>query len=100
MEESQLIRNYRVRRDICVKDLFKKAIRSKALTVRLFNGSTWANLGNGYFIDRETKQELPDYKLYRHIKTAVSSGGMIFAKRMNPTQALQYTERPLKVKSW
>ncbi len=78
----------------------KKAIRSKALTVRLFNGSTWANLGNGYFIDRETKQELPDYKLYRHIKTAVSSGGMIFAKRMNPTQALQYTERPLKVKSW
>lgn len=78
----------------------KKAIRSKALTVRLFNGSTWANLGNGYFIDRERKQELPDYKLYRHIKTAVSSGGMIFAKRMNPTQALQYTERPLKVKSW
>lgn len=78
----------------------KKAIRSKALTVRLFNGSTWANLGNGYFIDRETKQELPDYKLYRYIKTAVSSGGMIFAKRMNPTQALQYTERPLKVKSW
>ena len=78
----------------------KKAIRSKALTVRLFNGSTWANLGNGYFIDRETKQELPDYKLYRHIKTAVSSGWMIFAKRMNPTQALQYTERPLKVKSW
>ena len=78
----------------------KKAIRSKALTVRLFNGSTWANLGNGHFIDRETKQELPDYKLYRHIKTAVSSGGMIFAKRMNPTQALQYTERPLKVKSW
>ena len=78
----------------------KKAIRSKALTVRLFNGSTWANLGNGYFIDRETKQELPDYKLYRDIKTAVSSGGMIFAKRMNPTQALQYTERPLKVKSW
>ena len=44
------------------------------------------------FIDRETKQELPDYKLYRHIKTAVSSGGIIFAKRMNPTQALQYTE--------
>lgn len=78
----------------------KKAIRSKALTVRLFNGSTWANLGNGYFIDRETKQELPDYKLYRHIKTAVSSGGMIFAKRMNPTQAVQYTERPLTVKSW
>ena len=78
----------------------KKAIRSKALTVRLFNGSTWANLGNGYFIDRETKQELPDYKLYRHIKTAVSSGGMIFAKRMNSTQALQYTESPLKVKSW
>lgn len=78
----------------------KKAIRSKALTVRLFNGSTWANLGNGYFIDRETKQELPDYKLYRHIKTAVSSGGIIFAKRMNPTQALQYTERSLKVKSW
>ena len=78
----------------------KKAIRSKALTVRLFNGSTWSNLGNGYFIDRETKQELPDYKLYRHIKTAVSSGGIIFAKRMNPTQALQYTERPLKVKSW
>lgn len=78
----------------------KKAIRSKALTVRLFNGSTWANLGNGYFIDRETKQDLPDYKLYRHIKTAVSSGGMIFDKRMNSTQALQYTERPLKVKSW
>ena len=74
----------------------KKAIRSKALTVRLFNGSTWANLGNGYFIDRETKQELPDYKLYRHIKTGV----MIFAKIMNPTQALQYTDRPLKVKSW
>lgn len=78
----------------------KKAIRSQALTIRLFNGSIWANLGNGYFIDRETKQELPDYKLYRHIKTAVSSGGMIFAKRMNPTQALQYTERPFKVKSW
>lgn len=78
----------------------KKAVRSKALTVRLFNGSTWANLGNGYFIDRETKQELPDDKLYRHIKTAVSSGGMIFAKRMNPAQALQYTERPFKVKFW
>ena len=58
----------------------KKAIRSKALTVRLFNGSTWANLGNGYFIDRETKQELPDYKLYRHIKQPCLQEGLFLPK--------------------
>ena len=78
----------------------KKAIRSKALTVRLFDGSTWANLGNGQFINRETKKELPDYKIYPQIKTAVSSGGMIVAKRMNAKQYLQYVERPTKVKTW
>lgn len=48
----------------------KKAIRSKALTIRLFDGSTWANLGNGQFINQETKKELPDYKIYPQIKTA------------------------------
>ncbi|MBF8807524.1 MAG: hypothetical protein IC227_02920 [Enterococcus lacertideformus] len=78
----------------------KKAIRSKALTIRLFDGSTWANLGNGQFINRETKKELPDYKLYSQIKTAVASGGIIFAKRMNATQSLQYMEQPVKVKAW
>lgn len=78
----------------------KKAIRNKALTVRLFDGSTWANLGNGQFINRETKKELPDYKIYPQIKTAVSSGGMLFAKRMNDKQYLQYVERPIKVKAW
>ncbi|EOS7780367.1 hypothetical protein FAE17_RS08170 [Enterococcus hirae] len=78
----------------------KKAIRSKALTIRLFDGSTWANLGNGQFINQETKKELPDYKIYPQIKTAVSSGGLIFAKRSNTKQNLQYVERPMKVKAW
>lgn len=69
----------------------KKAIRSKALTLSVYlNVSTWANLGNCYFIDREKqKQELPDYKLYRHIKTAVSSGGMIFAKKNESDTSIQ-----------
>ncbi|MEY8445502.1 hypothetical protein [Enterococcus ratti] len=78
----------------------KKAIRSKALTIRLFDGSTWANLGNGQFINQTTKKEISSDKIYPKIKTAVSSGGILFAKRMNAKQILQYVEHPIKVKTW
>ncbi|WP_275400662.1 hypothetical protein [Enterococcus faecium] len=78
----------------------KKDLQRKAITIKSFDGSLWANLGNGQFINRETKKILSVNQLYRQIRTVVFSGGIVSAKRKNRTDTLRYLEKPIKIKSW
>lgn len=78
----------------------KKDLQRKAITIKKFDGSFWANLGNGQFINRETKKILSIDQLYRQIRTAVFSGGVVSAKRKNRTDALRYLDKPIKIKNW
>lgn len=75
-------------------------IECRAITIRLFNKSIWANLGDGRFINRRSGDIQPINLLYRHARTAVASGGMVFAKRKTKNEALKWLAQPYKAKSW
>ena len=46
-------------------------LKRQAITIKLYNNSVWANLGDGRFINRQTKQIRPIFLLYRSTRTVV-----------------------------
>jgi hypothetical protein len=76
----------------------QKDIQRKAITIKLFDGSIWSNFGRGQFINQDTKKTISVNKIYYQIRTAVSSGGFVFAKRKVRERTLQYLEKPIKIK--
>ncbi|MGK0607122.1 hypothetical protein [Enterococcus gilvus] len=56
-------------------------LQDEATTVRLFDRSIWVNMNHGKFMNRRTKEEQSIIHLYPNIRTAVSPGGTVFAKR-------------------
>lgn len=78
----------------------KQMIISEAITIRLFDQSIWANLGNGLFVDRETTRTQSIHQLYRNIRTVIRSGGVVFAKRKRPSDSLNCLTHPYKAKRW
>ncbi|EPI04505.1 hypothetical protein D920_00205 [Enterococcus faecalis 13-SD-W-01] len=76
----------------------QKDVQRKAITIRLFDGSTWSNFNNGQFINQKTKKTVPLHKLYYQVRTVAASGGVVFAKRKINEQTLYYLEKPIKIK--
>lgn len=71
---------------------------SKAVTVRLFGKSTWANLGNGLFVrqDGETNEKKTIREIYPLIRT-ICWDNRVIAKRVKPKEKLLYLAIPFKI---
>ena len=82
------------------KSCSPELIRQRAITVRLTDGSIWANLGNGRFIHQKELKVVEIELIYSKIKTVVESGGIIIAKKKHLENSLKLVEPPLKVKDW
>ena len=61
-----------------------KILQESATTIRLFDRSIWVNMNHGRFLNRVTKEEQLIMRLYPKIRTAVTAGGVVFAKRKYP----------------
>ncbi|ELA94311.1 hypothetical protein [Enterococcus faecium] len=73
-------------------------LKRQAITIKLYNNSVWANLGDGRFINRQTKQIRPISLLYRSIRTVVGAGNCVIAKRKKKREGLLFLSRPYKLK--
>lgn len=73
-------------------------LKRQAITIKLYNNSVWANLGDGRFINRQTKQIRPIFLLYRSIRTVVGAGNCVIAKRKKKREGLLFLSRPYKLK--
>ena len=56
-------------------------LKRQAITIKLYDNSVWANLGDGRFIDRQTKKIRPVSLLYRSTRTVVGVNHQVIAKR-------------------
>ncbi|HFC9437053.1 TPA: hypothetical protein ACF1UP_002622 [Enterococcus hirae] len=81
------------RRFCTVEDLKRQAI-----TIKLYNNSIWANLGDGRFINRQTKQIRPISLLYRSTRIAVGVNHQVIAKRKKKQEGLLFLEKPYRIK--
>ncbi|EOS7963637.1 hypothetical protein D3I69_RS11480 [Enterococcus hirae] len=81
------------RRFCTVEDLKRQAI-----TIKLYNNSVWANLGDGRFINRQTKQIRPISLLYRSTRTVVGVNHQVIAKRKKKQEGLLFLEKPYRIK--
>ena len=61
-----------------------RKLQESATTVRLFDRSIWANVNHGKFLNCSTNEEQSIMRLYPEIRTAVTAGGVVFAKRKHP----------------
>ncbi|STE38105.1 hypothetical protein [Enterococcus mundtii] len=77
-----------------------KDIERNAITIRLFDKSIWANLGDGRFINPQTMNVKPISILYNNTRTVIQSGGVIYAKRPKKIDPLLQLEKPYKIKRW
>ncbi|MEB8419049.1 hypothetical protein NGG16_16565 [Enterococcus casseliflavus] len=73
-------------------------LKRQAITIKLYNNSVWANLGDGRFINRQTKQIRPISSLYRSTRTVVGANNQVIAKRKKKQAALFFLDRPYKMK--
>ncbi|MGA5592425.1 MULTISPECIES: hypothetical protein [unclassified Enterococcus] len=83
-----------------MKSCSPRLILQRAITVRLIDGSIWANLGNGKFVHQTDLTVKEIEVLYPKIKTVVESGGKIMAKKKHSAQSLVILDPPMKVKDW
>ncbi|EME8134931.1 MULTISPECIES: hypothetical protein [Enterococcus] len=73
-------------------------LKRQAITIKLYNNSVWANLGDGRFINRQTKQIRPISLLYRSTRTVVGVNHQVIAKRRKKRGCLLFLEKPYKAK--
>lgn len=73
-------------------------LKRQAITIKLYNNSVWANLGDGRFIDRQTKQIRPISLLYRSTRTVVGVNHQVIAKRKKKQEGLLFLEKPYRIK--
>jgi len=72
-------------------------VLTKAITIRLFDKSTWTNLGNGLFlkVGTEERTKKPIRLLYPQIR-AVTWNHSVIAKRIKPKEDLKFLKEPKK----
>ncbi|HFH9444976.1 hypothetical protein [Enterococcus faecium] len=73
-------------------------LKRQAITIKLYNNSVWANLGDGRFINRQTKQIRPISLLYRSTRTVVGVNHQVIAKRRKKRGCLLFLEKPYRIK--
>lgn len=73
-------------------------LKRQAITIKLYNNSVWANLGDGRFINRQTKQIRPVSLLYRSTRTVVGVNHQVIAKRRKKRGCLLFLEKPYRAK--
>ena len=73
-------------------------LKRQAITIKLYNNSIWANLGDGRFINRQTKQLRPISLLYRSTRTVVGVNHHVIAKRKKKQEGLLFLEKPYRIK--
>ena len=73
-------------------------LKRQAITIKLYNNSVWANLGDGRFINRQTKQIRPIFLLYRSTRTVVGVNHQVIAKRKKKQEGLLFLEKPYRIK--
>lgn len=73
-------------------------LKRQAITIKLYNNSVWANLGDGRFINRQTKQIRPVSLLYRSTRTVVGVNHQVIAKRKKKQEGLLFLEKPYRIK--
>lgn len=73
-------------------------LKRQAITIKLYNNSVWANLGDGRFINRQTKQIRPISLLYRSTRTVVGVNHQVIAKRKKKRGCLLFLEKPYRAK--
>ncbi|EOS7971927.1 hypothetical protein DW601_RS13320 [Enterococcus hirae] len=73
-------------------------LKRQAITIKLYDNSVWANLGDGRFIDRQTKKIRPVSLLYRSTRTVVGVNHQVIAKRRKKQEGLLFLEKPYKIK--
>lgn len=73
-------------------------LKRQAITIKLYNNSVWANLGDGRFINRQTKQIRPVALLYHSTRTVVGTNHQVIAKRRKKRGGLLFLEKPYKTK--
>lgn len=73
-------------------------LKRQAITIKLYNNSVWANLGDGRFIDRQTKKIRPVSLLYRSTRTVVGVNHQVIAKRRKKRGGLLFLEKSYKIK--
>lgn len=73
-------------------------LKRQAITIKLYNNSVWANLGDGRFINRQTKQIRPISLLYRSTRTVVGVNHQVIAKRKKKQEGLLFLEKPYRIK--
>lgn len=75
-------------------------LQREAITIKLYDNSVWANLGDGRFIDRRTMKIRPVSFLYRSVRTVVGTDERVIAKRKKKHGGLMFLERPYKLKGF
>ena len=73
-------------------------LKRQAITIKLYNNSVWANLGDGRFINRQTKQIRPISLLYRSTRTVVGVNHQVIAKPKQKQDGLLFLEKPYRIK--
>ena len=73
-------------------------LKRQAITIKLYNNSVWANLGDRRFINRQTKQIRPISLLYRSTRTVVGVNHQVIAKRKKKQEGLLFLEKPYRIK--
>ena len=73
-------------------------LKRQAITIKLYNNSVWANLGDGRFINRQTKQIRPISLLYRSTRTVVGVNHQVIAKRKKKREGLLFLEKSYRAK--
>ncbi|EOA3471586.1 hypothetical protein [Enterococcus hirae] len=73
-------------------------LKRQAITIKLYNNSIWANLGDGRFINRQSKQIRPISMLYRSTRTVVGVNHQVIAKRRKKRGCLLFLEKPYRAK--
>lgn len=73
-------------------------LKRQAITIKLYNNSVWANLGDGRFINRQIRQIRPISLLYRSTRTVVGVNHQVIAKRKKKREGLLFLEKPYKTK--
>ena len=74
-------------------------IENRSQSIRLFDRTTWINMGDGRIINPQTKEEEALIKKFDEIRTATLPGKIVFAKRYNRWTPLCLVEKPYKIRS-
>ncbi|WP_301405470.1 hypothetical protein [Enterococcus entomosocium] len=74
-------------------------IENRSQSIRLFDRTTWINMGDGRIINPQTKEVEALTKKFDEIRTATLPGKIVFAKRYNRWNPLCLVEKPYKIRS-